>query len=381
MRRVVAAAAVVLVGALAGCSDPPGEPPSRPLPLPDEVSGLPSRQPFPSWTTQPPTSFTVVAGGDVLIHPELTDQAVADGGGARDYRPLFAGIKQVVSAADLAICHLEVPLAGPDGPFTGWPAFNSPPEVAVALAETGYDACSTASNHTLDRGPAGVRSTLDVLDAAGIEHTGSARTEAEAATPRVLEVSGARVGHVSFTFGFNGFRVPAATPWLANQLEVDDVLAAARVAKEAGADVVIASLHWGNEYESRPTAQQRSMARTLLADDAVDLIIGHQAKVVQPFESFDGEWVAYGLGNQVARHAQPRGTTEEGVIGRFRFARGGDGWRVDLVEYVPTLIDLGPPIRLVDLTAIGDSERRATALRRVDDVVLSLDAPLRRPGA
>jgi hypothetical protein len=382
VRRGVPVVVALLCGALVACSAGPvadGLPDPLPGDLP-EVPELPSRQPLPNWTTPPRTSFSVVAGGDVLIHPELTEQATADGSGVRDYRPLLSGVKQVVTAADLAICHLEVPLAGPQGPFSGWPAFNSPPEVATALADAGYDACSTASNHVLDRGQEGVRSTLDVLDAAGIVHTGSARTQQEAATARVIEVNGARVGHVSFTFGFNGFRLPSGMPWLANRLDVDAVLAAARAAKGAGADVVVASLHWGNEYESQPTATQRSMARALLADDAVDLIIGHHAHVVQPFEVIGGKWVAYGLGNHVARHAEPRGTSEEGVLARFRFSRDGERWVVDRAEYIPTMVDLGPPIRLLDLTT-GSGDRRNVAVQRIDRVVRALDAPVTRPGA
>src|SRR5690606_41553104 len=106
---------------------------------------------------------------DVLIHPALTEQAEADAESGRDFRPLFAGVRPMISSADLALCHLEVPLAGPDGPFSGYPSFSAPPEVADALAGTGYDACSTASNHTLDQGEKGVRSTLDALDKAGLQ--------------------------------------------------------------------------------------------------------------------------------------------------------------------------------------------------------------------
>jgi poly-gamma-glutamate capsule biosynthesis protein CapA/YwtB (metallophosphatase superfamily) len=372
----VVAAAALGCALLAGCA-------AR---VPDAGLGAdgappPSRQPLPSWTTPPQGHFTVVATGDVLIHPDLTAQALADGKGARDYRPLLAGVQQVVSSADLAICHLETPLARPEGPFTGWPAFSAPPEVAAALAEVGYDECSTASNHTLDRGPDGVRNTLDILDAAKIGHTGSARSAEEARAPRILDVDGVKVGHVSFTFGFNGNREPNATPWLANQLNANAVLAAAREAKAAGAQVVIASLHWGNEFQAEPTADQQALAKTLLADDAIDLIVGHHAHVVQPFEQVNGKWVAYGLGNLVARHAEPRGTTEEGVIARFRFAKGDDGrWRVDRVDYVPTLIDLGPPIRVLDLTSARDGDRKTTALQRIDQVVHARGAALVRSG-
>ncbi|OLF09360.1 poly-gamma-glutamate biosynthesis protein [Actinophytocola xinjiangensis] len=363
---------------VAGCGgDPAGGPPDHVTPLTSQVSAAGAE---PAGDV-----FTVVASGDVLIHPALTEQAVADGQGGRDFGPLFSGVRDVIEAADLAICHLEVPLAGPDGPFEGYPLFSAPPEVATALADTGYDTCSTASNHTLDQGPEGVTSTIETLTAAGIAQTGAARTAAEAAETLVTDVGAAKVGQVSFTFGLNsGTSEPE--PWMANDLDVDAVLDAARATKEAGADVVVASLHWGVEDQHEPTDEQRRIAGEVLADPAVDLIVGHHAHVVQPFEKINGKWVAYGLGNQVAKHAEPRGTTEEGVTARFRFAKGPDGWTVDLAEYVPTLVNLGPPIRLVDLTGEDTevpADRLAEALARTDEVVASLGAVedgLTRPG-
>ncbi|GGS21884.1 CapA family protein [Actinokineospora fastidiosa] len=344
----------------------------------------PPAAPPPTTTQQAPDGFTIVAGGDVLIHPALTEQAEADGNGTRDYGPLFAGIAPVVSAADLAVCHLEVPLAGPDGPFQGYPRFNAPPEVADGLAQTGYDVCTTASNHTMDHGAEGAVSTLDVLDDAGIKHTGSARSAEEAGTPLILDVPGAKVGWLSYTFAFNsGTEVPADSPWMANVLDADTVIADAEAAREAGADVVVASLHWGVEGKHDPTAEQRRLAEEILGDPAVDLIIGHHAHVVQPFEAFDGKWVAYGLGNQVARHAEPKGTTEEGALARFRFTKGPDGWAVSTAEYIPTLVDLGPPIRLLDLTG-AEGARAEQAIGRTEEIVTRLGADadgLTRPGA
>jgi len=363
---------------VAGCGgEPAGGPPDHVAPLRSQASAA-GEEPA-------STSFTVVATGDVLIHPPLTEQAIADGDGARDFVPLFSGVQDVIEGADLAICHLEVPLAGRDGPFHGYPLFYAPPEVATALAETGYDTCSTASNHTLDHGPEGVKTTIEALYSAGIAQTGAARIEAESTAPLVTDVGAAKVGQVSFTFGLNsGTSEPE--PWMANNLDVDAVLAAARATRQAGADVVIASLHWGIEDQHEPTDEQRRIADQVLADPAVDLIVGHHAHVVQPFEKLHGKWVAYGLGNQVARHAEPRGTTEEGVTARFRFAKGQNGWTVDLAEYVPTLVKLEPPIRLVNLTKddVGVSpERQAEALDRTDEVVASLGAVedgLTRPG-
>jgi len=364
MRRALGLVAVALVTACAGPEvlTAAGPEPLHPLPAP----APPPRQ---------ADEFTVVASGDVLVHPALTDQARADSAtGAPDFRPLLAGVAPVVRDADLALCHLEVPLAEPDGPFAGYPGFNAPPQIADALAETGYDSCTTASNHTLDQGAEGVFRTLDALDAAGLDHIGSARSAVEAATPLIHDVGPARVAQVSFTYGYNGLEKPDDKPWLANTLDADAVRAAAAAAKDAGADVVIASLHWGAEYEPEPTPEQVALAEELLADPAVDLIVGHHAHVVQPFERIGGEWVAYGLGNSVARHAEPRGTTEEGVIARFTFARDGDGWAPRRAEYVPTLLELNTPMRLRDLTTEPPSARRTDALERTDEVVTSRGA-------
>jgi poly-gamma-glutamate synthesis protein (capsule biosynthesis protein) len=306
---------------------------------------------------QPP-GFSVLATGDILIHPRITRQATIDGHGRRDYRKIFAGIKPTVSAADLALCHLEIPLAGPGGPFSGYPAFSAPPEVATAIADTGYDSCSTASNHTLDQGPRGVRSTLDALDANGVRHTGSARSRAEASKPLLMNVHGVRVAQLAYTFGFNGIEPP--NPWIANVIDPRRIIADAHRARKAGAQVVIVSMHWGVEDQHAVTPQQRAVAHRLLANDAIDLIVGHHAHVVQPFQKIGRKWVVYGLGNSLARHDEPTGDTEEGAMARFHFTRGPDGWTVDNAEYLPTLVKLGPPVRLVRLS--GPRAKRTAAI-------------------
>ncbi|WP_410594086.1 CapA family protein [Amycolatopsis sp. lyj-23] len=371
--RVAALAGVAVLAA--ACSSPPQQSGPAPTPFPETGSS--------SAPAAPDGSFSVVATGDVLIHPALTEQAEADGGGKIDYRPLLAGIKPLISGADLGICHLETPLAPEGGPYSGYPSFSAPPEIADAIKDTGYDTCSTSSNHTIDQGAEGVTRTLDKLDAAGVKHTGSARSAAEAAKPLILDVHGVKVAQVSYAFGFNGIKVPAGKPWLANQIDVEDVLAAARKAREAGAQVVIASLHWGVEYQHAPTAEQRSQAKKILGSPDVDLIVGHHAHVVQPFEKIGGKWVAYGLGNSVARHSEPKGDTEEGAAARFRFVRDGDRWKVDKAEYVPTLIKLDTPIRLIDLSTSPPSTQVTKALQNTDKNILSLNADksgLTRPG-
>ena len=98
-------------------------------------------------------------------------------GNGYDLSGVLADVAPVIAGADLAICHLETPLAAPEGPFEGYPSFAVQPQIVDALAGAGYDTCSTASNHSLDAGFAGLVRTLDTLDAYGVGHTGTFRAE------------------------------------------------------------------------------------------------------------------------------------------------------------------------------------------------------------
>jgi len=306
---------------------------------------------------EPPCPGTVcvslVVTGDVLLHPPLWDQAAADAGpdapaDSYDFGPLLAGQRRYVKNADFGVCHLETPLAPDGGPYQGYPSFRVPPEIAGALADTGYDACSTASNHSFDDGTAGVDRTLDTLDAAGLAHNGTARTEQEAATPTLVERGGVTVGLVSGTYGLNGN--PEHDSWQVNMLSADDILQRAAAARQAGADLVVVSLHAGVEYRSEPTAQQRDLAATLLASPDVDFVAGHHAHVVQPLEKINGKWVAYGLGNTVAAHDVENLGNREGLLVQVRFSRDAAGvWSTTDIAWVPSLIGSAPPYRWCSL--------------------------------
>jgi poly-gamma-glutamate synthesis protein (capsule biosynthesis protein) len=163
-----------------------------------------------------PRHFTVLGAGDILLHSPLWRVAQADAKAAHKsgyyFDPIFASAKPDISGADLAICHMETPYGKPNGPFTGYPIFEVPPSIATTIHNVGYDSCSTASNHSLDGGEAGIDRTLDALDAAGVKHTGTARSAAEAATPDLLQANGVTVAQLSYAFGFNGLKRPADKP-------------------------------------------------------------------------------------------------------------------------------------------------------------------------
>ncbi|OLT23633.1 hypothetical protein BJF78_31950 [Pseudonocardia sp. CNS-139] len=239
------------------------------------------------------------------------------------------------------------------------------PQIADALAGAGYDLCSTASNHAMDGGFAGIVRTLDTLDARGLGHSGTFRTEAESRTPHLVDVGGVRVADIAWTFGLNGVPEPAGRTWAVNDFDprgphLDAVLADAARARAAGADIVVASVHCCTEYTPEPTEAQVAIARTLLASPDVDLVLGHHAHVVQPFERIGGKWVAYGLGNHVAQ--QSGEARNDSVIARFTFTRGPDGrFGVTAAEAIPTRIRRGDDGVVVTPTAPGDPSHTRVA--------------------
>jgi hypothetical protein len=307
----------------------------------------------------------------VLIHPPVWEQAAADaraeGRSGFDFAPMFAGVAPVTRAVDLAICEMETPLAPPGGPFAGYPNFSAPPQVLTALRGAGYDSCTTASNHTLDQGDTGLTRTLDELDAAGLRHTGSARSAAEAARPLIITTSNrVRVAQLAYSFGFNGLSTPPGKAWEANLTDVPAILAAAHRAKAAGADIVVLSMHWGIEYNHGITSEQADQAHALLASPDIDVILGDHPHAVEPFERIGAKWVAYCMGDQISRHAEPVNDDREGVMPRFTFTEiAPHRWRITKAEAVPTWVDLVPKLRIVDLPAALASAVTSAAARAV----------------
>ncbi|WP_326586669.1 CapA family protein [Streptomyces sp. NBC_01294] len=358
--RAVALLSALLLSAAAGCSGSGGSAPARlgesGGPAPSGVAGSPAAK-----------GFTLVASGDVLPHTSVIQRAANDAeGDGYDFRPMFSGVKPVVSAADLALCHMETIYGEEGGPFSGYPAFKSPPDVADGLKDAGYDGCSTASNHTLDDGSAGLRRTLDRFDKVGLKHAGSARTAAEAATVTTYTAGSAKVAHLAYTYDTNGYPLPEGQPWAVNLMKQDKIIADARAARTAGADVVLVSVHWGTEWQTEPDETQLSLGKALTASQTagrpdIDLILGTHAHIPQPYEKVNGTWIVYGMGDQVAGEMfnytgarDLRGNY--GSIGRFTFAppaAAGQRWQVTKAEFVPQMMDLsiGRVVHLPDALA------------------------------
>ena len=327
----------------------------------DQPILAPPPAPADTTTTEAPRkSFTIAATGDFLIHMPVAARARALGaarGVAFDFGPMLDGVRAELTATDLAVCHLETPLSSDDRNVSGYPRFNSPRELASAIVGAGYDSCSTASNHSLDRGETGVRATLDVLDAAGLAHAGTSRSAEEAATPELHDVNGVRVALLAYTYGLNGLSLPPGRPWLVNVIDPQRILDDARRARAAGAQFVMVQLQWGQEYQSRPTAEQQSLARTLLASPDVDVIVGHHVHVLQPVERIGDKYVVYGIGNFLSNQ-NPQCcplAAQDGVIVTLHVEERDGRFAVERVAYTPTWVERGPYLVRPVAAGLGDA--------------------------
>ncbi|ASN39241.1 metallophosphatase [Arthrobacter sp. 7749] len=387
-RSAFSVAAVLLLSAiLAGCTALPAQPESAPGETPTVASNeSPSPSPVASDVASPPAStpkdracdgdqcVEVAVTGDILLHPALWAQAESDGHGELNFSPLLAGITPYLAESDLALCNLETPVAAADGPFSGYPMFVVPPQIIPALKKVGYDGCTTASNHSMDAGAAGVRRTLDALDAQDMVYTGSYRSAADAKAPLLVDVDGARISVIAGTFSLNG--VAEDAPWRVDDINEESLLERAKVARAAGADIVIAALHAGAEYSNTPTAEQLDLYRSLADSGAFDFIYSHHTHSVLPIEKRAGTWIVYGLGNSVAKHATATVLNKEGLSVKMQFVRTGDSWKAGNLVWAPHIMSANP-IRWCALPATEPCTTKAgdaASLKRTTDTVNSMNA-------
>jgi poly-gamma-glutamate capsule biosynthesis protein CapA/YwtB (metallophosphatase superfamily) len=330
---------------------------------------------------EPPRSFTIAASGDILIHGAVARAAAAYAGDAGyDFTPMLAPTEPWIAEADLAICHLEGTLSPTNTGLSYYPLFVAPYQVADAIAATGYDTCSLAGNHALDGGEAGLEQTIELLEARGIAHEGTARTEEER-LPGFYEVNGVTVAHLDYTYGLNGLGRPHG--YSVNIIDRGAILADARWAREQGAEFVILTIHWGVEYNHPPTAEQAALAEELLASPDIDLILGSHAHVVQPIGRVGDEVVVYGMGNHLSNQNSMWGSkyysTEDGLMVQVTVTEQADGrFATTRVEYTPTWVEMGTyrvlPVAWAQAAGEGDATLLAASWERTVATVNLLGA-------
>ena len=250
-----------------------------------------------------PAVATLAAVGDTIMHTPVLAAAWDPVTRTYDFRPMFQEMQPLMSQADLTMAVLETNLAGPATGYTGYPSFNTPDQIADALAWAGVDILFTAHNHMLDRGLPGIFRTVGYLDRLGLGHVGSAKTADPAARIAWKDVHGIRFAFLSYTTATNGLTVPASSLWAANLYTPQAMVADVAKARENGAEIIVCALHSGTEYLRKPDQQQLTVTREM-ADAGVDIILGSHPHVIQPITYLKGPrgeaFAAYSLGNLIS---------------------------------------------------------------------------------
>lgn len=251
-------------------------------------------------TEKEDTRISLAAVGDNLIHGAIYLSSDYQVNGSYDFTSIYAQLKSFLVDYDIANINQETVLGGTQLGLSHYPSFNSPQEIGDAIADAGFNWVSQASNHSLDAGAAGIISAMDFWDRyPDVVTTGINRSEEEAARPRIMEVKGVKVGLLNYSYGFNGYVEPE--DFYCNEIDKAKIKKDYEQLKEAGCIVVLASMHWGQEYQFSSNEEQRELAQ-FLADLGVNVIIGAHPHVVQETTFLTGKngnqtLVNYSLGN------------------------------------------------------------------------------------
>jgi poly-gamma-glutamate synthesis protein (capsule biosynthesis protein) len=238
----------------------------------------------------------------------------------------FATLRPELEHADVRFVNLEGPLSDQRGE-TMSPRnsliFTGPPVGAEALARARITLVSTANNHAWDYGRSGLLETIANLDRAGVAHAGTGATLDAARAPTVVEVSGWRIGLVAVTdvFNFGPLAGHEAAEYLA-RADPAAVAASVATARARGADVVVVSVHVGDEYVEQPLVRTRALMHAMV-DAGADVVAGHHPHVAQGAEWYAGKPIFYSLGNVLMQMHSDHPATGYGYFARVTFEAGG----------------------------------------------------------
>lgn len=309
---------------------------------------------------EPDVTVRIRATGDIMFHPSQLDGAYDYKTNTYNFEHSFKAIKNIIQEADIAIANFEGTTAGNEVyAYQGYPLFNAPDEALDAIKNAGFDILSTANNHSLDTRKAGIIRTIEQIKARGMEPIGTFTSKPET---RVLikDVKGIRFAFMAYTEMVNGLETvltPEDLDVMVNIIDEEKMKEDIIYAKDNNADVIIAYLHWGDEY-SRIQAQRQEILADMLFRSGVDIILGSHPHVIQPTQTldYDGKtkFIAYSMGNflsnQRVETLVPYGMseqvskyTEDGIIIDIEIEKKGSTKEISIknINYIPLWVYKG----------------------------------------
>ncbi len=285
-----------------------------------EPSTVQTLNPVPTPTPIPAPIEIIIGGtGDIMVHESQLNDAsyTASYEEGYDYYfdHTFKYIKPALEYPDIMIGNLETVFASAAaGGYTGFPQFNSPDSLAESLKKAGFDVLTTCNNHSLDRGKDGLLRTLSVLDDVGLYHTGTFDSIESFNSPLIIDVKGIKVGILAGAYGYQfSSRLTAEEhEYMVSYNDAEYLKDEVKDLKDAGAQIIVASLHWGYEKYYDIYTDQKDLA-PILVEAGVDIIFGHHPHILQPIEYMevtleDGTTnsavICYSMGNFIANAVQ-----------------------------------------------------------------------------
>lgn len=303
--------------------------------------------------TKPDVTFTLTAIGDIMCHNTQYWDAYQKETDTYDFSYVFENVKDYIAAGDISIANIETSFAGKDRGYSNYPVFNSPDELARDVKNTGLDIITTAGNHCLDMGFSGLSRTIDVLKNNGIEQLGTYKSQEERDTIFVKDVKGVKIAFIDYTYGTNGIPVPSDKEYCVNLIDKNLIKKDIESAKEQNVDMIVACMHWGDEYKTKANKEQEELA-DFLFKNGVNVIIGNHPHVLEQMEkrtvkledgtTQDG-FVIFACGNFICD--QNAENTRNSIILNLDITRHSDGKiTIDKANYIPIYMYKGAPGKL-----------------------------------
>lgn len=242
------------------------------------------------------SKLSLIMVGDALLHSSLYRDGYNNG--TYNFTSQLELIKPIVQNYDLAFYNQESILGGTELGLSDYPTFNSPKEFGDAMIDAGFNLVSLANNHTLDRGEKAVISSCNYWKTKDVLTAGSYTSNEEANEIKIKEKNGIKYTLLAYTYGTNGIPVPQGKDYLVNIYSDEKVKNDIEKVRDK-VDVLLVSMHWGNEYQTEPTAEQKRQAE-YLSSLGVDIIIGTHPHIIEPITYINDTLVIYSLGNFIS---------------------------------------------------------------------------------